>query len=754
MAAGRITPPLDRAATWPRAASGITPVGPGFYPGEMAFATEHPVLAHSEYRPAADAVNGLVRAGGRFQVVSQYAPAGDQPAAIEELERRVKAGERDIVLLGATGTGKSATTAWLIERLQRPTLVMAPNKTLAAQLANELREMLPHNAVEYFVSYYDYYQPEAYIAQTDTYIEKDSSINDDVERLRHSATSSLLSRRDVVVVASVSCIYGLGTPQSYLDRSVELQVGQEVPRDALLRLLVDVQYTRNDTAFTRGSFRVRGDTVEIIPSYEELAVRIEFFGDEVEELYYLHPLTGDVVRKVDSLRIFPATHYVAGPERMAHAISTIEQELEERLAELEGQGKLLEAQRLRMRTNYDVEMMRQVGFCSGIENYSRHIDARPAGSAPATLLDYFPDDFLLVIDESHVTVPQIGGMYEGDISRKRNLVDFGFRLPSAIDNRPLTWEEFADRIGQTVYLSATPGAYEMSQTGGEFVEQVIRPTGLVDPQVVVKPTKGQIDDLIGEIRKRADRDERVLVTTLTKKMAEDLTDYLLEMGIRVRYLHSEVDTLRRVELLRQLRLGDYDVLVGINLLREGLDLPEVSLVAILDADKEGFLRSPRSLIQTIGRAARNVSGEVHMYADKITDSMKEAIDETERRRAKQIAYNEENGIDPKPLRKKIADILDQVYREADDVEVGGSGRNASRGRRAQGEPGRAVSAGIIEGRDTTNMPRAELADLIKDLTEQMMAAARDLQFELAARIRDEIADLKKELRGMDAAGLK
>ncbi|KUI00997.1 excinuclease ABC subunit UvrB [Mycobacterium sp. IS-3022] len=716
----------------------------------MAFATEHPVLAHSEYRP----VDSIVRTGGRFEVVSPYAPAGDQPAAIDELERRIKSGEHDVVLLGATGTGKSATTAWLIERVQRPTLVMEPNKTLAAQMANELREMLPHNAVEYFVSYYDYYQPEAYIAQTDTYIEKDSSINDDVERLRHSATSSLLSRRDVVVVASVSCIYGLGTPQSYLDRSVELRVGQEVPRDALLRLLVDVQYTRNDMAFTRGSFRVRGDTVEIIPSYEELAVRIEFFGDEIEELYYLHPLTGDVVRKVDSLRIFPATHYVAGPERMAHAISTIEQELEERLAELEGQGKLLEAQRLRMRTNYDVEMMRQVGFCSGIENYSRHIDGRPAGSAPATLLDYFPEDFLLVVDESHVTVPQIGGMYEGDMSRKRNLVDFGFRLPSAVDNRPLTWEEFADRIGQTVYLSATPGPYEMSQTGGEFVEQVIRPTGLVDPQVLVKPTKGQIDDLIGEIRKRTERDERVLVTTLTKKMAEDLTDYLLEMGIRVRYLHSEVDTLRRVELLRQLRLGEYDVLVGINLLREGLDLPEVSLVAILDADKEGFLRSPRSLIQTIGRAARNVSGEVHMYADKITDSMKEAIDETERRRAKQIAYNKEHGIDPKPLRKKIADILDQVYREADDVEVGGSGRNASRGRRAQGEPGRAVSAGIIEGRDTSNMPRAELADLIRDLTEQMMTAARDLQFELAARIRDEIADLKKELRGMDAAGLK
>ncbi|AKN17211.1 excinuclease ABC subunit B [Mycobacterium haemophilum DSM 44634] len=726
----------------------------------MAFATEHPVVAHSEYRPAAADVEGLVRVGGRFEVVSPHAPAGDQPAAIDALQRRILAGERDVVLLGATGTGKSATTAWLIERLQRPTLVMAPNKTLAAQLANELREMLPHNAVEYFVSYYDYYQPEAYIAQTDTYIEKDSSINDDVERLRHSATSSLLSRRDVVVVASVSCIYGLGTPQSYLDRSVELEVGTEVPRDGLLRLLVDVQYTRNDLSFTRGSFRVRGDTVEIIPSYEELAVRIEFFGDEIEALYYLHPLTGEVIRQVDSLRIFPATHYVAGPERMAQAISTIEEELAERLAEFERQGKLLEAQRLRMRTNYDIEMMRQVGFCSGIENYSRHIDARPAGSAPATLLDYFPEDFLLVIDESHVTVPQIGGMYEGDMSRKRNLVEYGFRLPSACDNRPLTWEEFADRIGQTVYLSATPGPYELSQSGGEFVEQVIRPTGLVDPKVVVKPTKGQIDDLIGEIRKRADADQRVLVTTLTKKMAEDLTDYLLEMGIRVRYLHSEVDTLRRVELLRQLRLGDYDVLVGINLLREGLDLPEVSLVAILDADKEGFLRSSRSLIQTIGRAARNVSGEVHMYADRMTDSMTEAIDETERRRAKQIAYNEANGIDPQPLRKKIADILDQVYREAADtdtsesVPIGGSGRNVSRGRRAQGEPGRSVSAGVFQGRDTAGMPRAELADLIKDLTAQMMAAARDLQFELAARFRDEIADLKKELRGMDAAGLK
>lgn len=722
----------------------------------MAFATEHPVVAHSEYR----AVGDIVRTGARFEVVSPHQPAGDQPTAIAELERRVNAGEKDIVLLGATGTGKSATAAWLIERVQRPTLVMAPNKTLAAQLANELREMLPHNAVEYFVSYYDYYQPEAYIAQTDTYIEKDSSINDDVERLRHSATSSLLSRRDVVVVASVSCIYGLGTPQSYLDRSVQLEVGAEVPRDGLLRLLVDVQYTRNDLAFTRGSFRVRGDTVEIIPSYEELAIRIEYFGDEIEALYYLHPLTGEVIRQVDSLRIFPATHYVAGPDRMAQAISTIETELEQRLAELDNQGKLLEAQRLRMRTNYDIEMMRQVGFCSGIENYSRHIDGRGPGTPPATLMDYFPEDYLLIIDESHVTVPQIGAMYEGDMSRKRNLVEFGFRLPSACDNRPLTWEEFAGRIGQTVYMSATPGPYEIGAAGGEFVEQVIRPTGLVDPKVVVKPTDGQIDDLIGEIRKRTDADQRVLVTTLTKKMAEDLTDYLLEMGVRVRYLHSEVDTLRRVELLRQLRLGDYDVLVGINLLREGLDLPEVSLVSILDADKEGFLRSTRSLIQTIGRAARNVAGEVHMYADKITDSMREAIDETERRRAKQVAYNEAHGIDPQPLRKKIADILDQVYREAADTEategvaIAGSGRNASRGRRAQGEPGRAISAGVFEGRDTTNMPRAELADLVEDLTAQMMNAARDLQFELAARIRDEIADLKKELRGMDAAGIQ
>jgi excinuclease ABC subunit B len=694
-------------------------------------------------------------------MISDYAPAGDQPAAIDELERRITGGERDVVLLGATGTGKSATTAWLIERVQRPTLVMAPNKTLAAQLAHELRDYFPNNAVEYFVSYYDYYQPEAYVPQTDTYIEKDSSINDDVERLRHSATRSLLTRRDVVVVASVSCIFGLGTPQEYLKGSIHIPVGGEVGRDALLRALVDIQYTRNDLAFARGTFRVRGDTVEIIPAYEELAVRIEFFGDEVESLYYLHPLTGEVVQEVPEVRIFPATHYVTGAERMERAIAGIESELTDRLATLENQGKLLEAQRLRMRTHYDVEMMRQVGFCSGIENYSRHIDGRAAGSAPATLLDYFPEDFLLVIDESHVTVPQIGGMYEGDASRKRTLVEHGFRLPSALDNRPLSWEEFQDRIGQTVYLSATPGPYEMAQAGGEFVEQVIRPTGLVDPEVVVKPTKGQIDDLVHEIRVRAERNERVLVTTLTKKMSEDLTDYLLELGVRVRYLHSEVDTLRRVELLRQLRLGEFDVLVGINLLREGLDLPEVSLVSILDADKEGFLRSGTSLIQTIGRAARNVSGQVHMYADRVTDSMRRAIDETNRRRAKQVAYNTERGVDPQPLRKKINDILERVYAEANDtsdiaaVRVGGSGRNASRGKRAAGEPGRTrSSAGVLEDRDASSMPRAELADLIQQLTDQMMGAARELQFELAARLRDEIADLKKELRGMDAAGLR
>ncbi|WP_276651587.1 excinuclease ABC subunit UvrB [Corynebacterium vitaeruminis] len=699
----------------------------------MAFAAEHPELPESEFRP----VGEIERTEGTFEVISEYEPAGDQPQAIKELDERLNRGERDIVLLGATGTGKSATAAWLIEKQQRPTLVMAPNKTLAAQLANELRQLLPNNAVEYFVSYYDYYQPEAYIAQTDTYIEKDSSINDDVERLRHRATSSLLSRRDVVVVSSVSCIYGLGTPQSYLDRSVLLRVGEEIERDRFLRLLVDIQYDRNDIGFTRGAFRVKGDTVDIIPAYEELAVRVEFFGDGVDALYYIHPLTGDVVRQVDEIRIFPATHYVAGPERMAKAIEAIKEELAERLADLENRGKLLEAQRLRMRTEYDLEMIEQVGFCSGIENYSRHLDGRPAGSAPATLLDYFPEDFLTIIDESHVTVPQIGGMFEGDMSRKRNLVEFGFRLPSALDNRPLTWEEFEQRVGQTIYLSATPGNYELAASGGEFVEQVIRPTGLVDPKVTVKPTKGQIDDLIEEIRQRTAKEERVLVTTLTKKMAEDLTDYLLDNGIRVRYLHSDIDTLQRVELLRQLRLGEYDVLVGINLLREGLDLPEVSLVAILDADKEGFLRSTTSLIQTIGRAARNVSGEVIMYADKITDSMAYAIDETERRREKQIAYNKEHGIDPQPLRKKIADILDQVNEEGAEPATASLRSDAA----------------VAERRDTSSMPAKELQSLIDDLTAQMGEAARDLKFELAGRLRDEIIELKKELRGVKEAGI-
>ncbi len=693
---------------------------------------------------------------GRFRVVSDFEPSGDQPAAIKELAERVNRGDEHAVLLGATGTGKSATTAWLIEQVQRPTLIMAPNKTLAAQLANEFRELLPDNAVEYFVSYYDYYQPEAYVPQTDTYIEKDSSINEEVERLRHSATQALLTRRDVVVVATVSCIYGLGTPQEYVDRALKISVGEERDRDELLRTLVTEQYTRNDLSFTRGTFRVRGDTIEVFPVYEELAVRIQMFGDEVERLYYLHPLTGEVVREVQELFVFPATHYVAGPERMERAIGGIEAELEQRLAELEKQGKLLEAQRLRMRTTYDIEMMRQVGFCSGIENYSRHIDGRAPGSAGSCLIDYFPDDFLLVIDESHVTVPQIGGMYEGDMSRKRTLVEHGFRLPSAMDNRPLKWEEFTDRIGQTVYLSATPGPYELGKAGGDVVEQVIRPTGLVDPQVVVKPTKGQIDDLVHEIRVRTEKDERVLVTTLTKKMSEDLTDYLLELGIRVRYLHSEVDTLRRVELLRELRQGEYDVLVGINLLREGLDLPEVSLVAILDADKEGFLRSGTSLIQTIGRAARNVSGQVHMYADRITPSMAQAIDETNRRREKQIAYNTERGIDPQPLRKKIVDILDGIYREAEDAEgatqlLGGSGRQQSRGKAPV--PGLSSKAGRGKAGaiDVQGLPRAELADLITQMNEQMLAAARELQFEVAARLRDELHELKKELRQLDAA---
>jgi excinuclease ABC subunit B len=704
-------------------------------------------------------VSDLQRRVAPFEVVTDMVPAGDQPQAIAAMEKRIRAGAKDTVLLGATGTGKTATIAWLAERLQRPTLVMLPNKTIAAQFANELREMLPNNAVEYFVSYYDYYQPEAYVPQTDTYIEKDSSINDEVERLRHSATNSLLTRRDTIVVASVSCIYGLGTPQEYVDRMLRLRLGGTMDRDALLRKLVGMQYARNDLAFTRGTFRVRGDTIEIIPVYEELAVRIEMFGDEVERLSTLHPLTGEVMSEDEELYVFPATHYVAGPERMERAIAGIEIELADRLAELERSGKLLEAQRLRMRTTYDVEMLRQIGSCSGIENYSRHIDGRAPGSAPNTLLDYFPEDFLLVIDESHSTVPQIGAMYEGDVSRKRVLVEHGFRLPSAIDNRPLTWEEFGDRIGQTVYMSATPGPYELQRVGGDVVEQVIRPTGLIDPEVIVKPTKGQIDDLVHEISERARRDERILVTTLTKKMAEDLTDYLLEGGIRARYLHSEVDTLRRVELLRELRLGEYDVLVGINLLREGLDLPEVSLVSILDADKEGFLRSGTSLIQTIGRAARNVSGQVHMYADKVTPSMQRAIDETNRRRAKQVAYNEARGLDPQPLRKRIVDILDQLAREDADTEklLGGSGRQQSRGKapvpglssRARAGGRAAAGPGAAGG----GPARDDLVALITGLTDQMHTAAAELQFEIAARLRDEIRELKKELRGMQAAGV-
>jgi excinuclease ABC subunit B len=691
------------------------------------------------------------RSPGTFTVVSDFQPSGDQPAAIAELTERVCRGERDVVLLGATGTGKSATTAWLVEQLQRPTLVLAPNKTLAAQLANEFRELLPNNAVEYFVSYYDYYQPEAYIAQTDTYIEKDSSVNAEVERLRHSATMSLLTRRDVVVVASVSCIYGLGTPTEYVDRCVRLRVGEEVERDEILRRLVGIQYTRNDVAFTRGTFRVRGDTLEVWPIYEELAVRVEMFGDEVERLTHLHPLTGEVLKESDQLLVFPASHYVAGPERMERAIAGIETELAQQLETFERQGKLLEAQRLRMRTAYDIEMMRQVGFCNGIENYSRHIDGRAAGEPAHTLLDYFPDDFLLVVDESHVTIPQVGGMYEGDASRKRALVEHGFRLPSAMDNRPLTFAEFSERVGQTVYLSATPGPYELKRAGGEFVEQVIRPTGLVDPKIVVKPTKGQIDDLIHEIRERTERNERVLVTTLTKKMSEDLTDYFLEMGIRVRYLHSEVDTLRRIELLRELRLGDFDVLVGINLLREGLDLPEVSLVAILDADKEGFLRSGTSLIQTIGRAARNVSGEVHMYADTVTRSMRQAIEETTRRREKQVAYNVERGVDPQPLQKKVMDIIGDMVRDAAD-QVAGPASSGER-RKTRGTAPAPMSTVGRHARELASMPATELAALIQQLDDQMHSAAAELQFEVAARLRDEIGELKKELRGMHRAGI-
>ena len=687
--------------------------------------------------------NAVTRQNKPFEVISPYTPSGDQPKAIRELAARIRDGEQDVVLMGATGTGKSATTAWLIEELQRPALVLEPNKTLAAQLAAEFRELLPNNAVEYFVSYYDYYQPEAYVPQTDTFIEKDSSINDEVERLRHSATNSLLTRRDTVVVSSVSCIYGLGTPEEYVARMIELERGMIIDRDALLRRFVAMQYVRNDLAFTRGTFRVRGDTIEIIPVYEELAIRIEMFGDEIESLAVLHPLTGDVIDHVDHTYLFPASHYVASEERMKKAIASIEDELDDRLAWFRGQNKLLEEQRLRMRTTFDLEMLKEIGSCPGVENYSRHIDGRGPGTPPHTLLDYFPDDFLLIIDESHVTVPQIGAMFEGDMSRKRTLVDYGFRLPSAMDNRPLKWDEFTERIGQTVYLSATPGPYELERSDG-VVEQIIRPTGLVDPLVVVKPTEGQIDDLLEQVRVRVERDERVLVTTLTKKMAEELTTYLAERGVKVEYLHSDVDTLRRVELLRELRLGTFDVLVGINLLREGLDLPEVSLVSILDADKEGFLRSTRSLIQTIGRAARNVSGEVHMYADNMTDSMNEAISETMRRREIQIAYNKEHGIDPQPLRKKISDVTDMLAREQVDTQTlleGGYRKEKSKRERSDATGGgRAVTSG--------QRAEAELAELIEELSAQMMTAAQHLQFEVAARLRDEIEDLKKELRAM------
>jgi excinuclease ABC subunit B len=688
-------------------------------------------------------ISDLQRRVEPFQVISDYVPAGDQPQAIEEIVRRIERGDQDIVLLGATGTGKSATTAWLIERLQRPTLVLAPNKTLAAQLANEFKELLPNNAVEYFVSYYDYYQPEAYVPQTDTFIEKDSSVNEEVERLRHSATNSLLTRRDVIVVATVSCIYGLGTPQEYVDRMIRLKVGDSIERNTLLRRFVDVQYKRNDIAFERGTFRVRGDTVEIIPMYEELAIRIEMFGDEIEKITSLNPLTGEIVRDETEMYVFPATHYAAGPETMKRAMADIQAELDPAVANFEKQGKLLEAQRLRMRTTFDLEMMAQIGFCSGIENYSRHIDGRAPGTAPNCLLDYFPEDFLVVIDESHVSVPQLGAMFEGDASRKRTLVEHGFRLPSAMDNRPLTFPEFLDRVGQKVYLSATPGTYEMTKVNGDVVEQVIRPTGLVDPKIIIKPVTGQIDDLLSEIKIRAEKNERVLVTTLTKKMSEDLTEYLHERGVRVRYLHSEVDTLRRVELLRELRSGEYDVLIGINLLREGLDLPEVSLVAILDADKEGFLRSATSLIQTIGRAARNVSGEVHMYADNITKSMAKAIDETNRRRAKQVAYNLERGVDPQPLRKKIADITDLITREGEDSDALLAGGKNKRGN---------TPAIGLHSKSLASLPRQELLALIESLTDQMRSAASDLQFELAGRLRDEIKDLKRELRDMETAG--
>jgi excinuclease ABC subunit B len=666
-----------------------------------------------------------------FKTVSDFAPAGDQPGAIAQLSEGVLRGDRFQTLLGITGSGKSATVAWTIEAVQRPTLIIAPNKSLAAQLANEMREFFPHNRVEYFVSYYDYYQPEAYLPSSDTYIEKDSSINDEIDRLRHSATSALLTRRDTIVVASVSCIYGLGSPEEYADRILHLQRGAEQDQRAILRRLVDMQYERNDANLVRGKFRVRGDTIEVHPAYEEHAVRVELFGDEIERITTIDTLTGERLGEPDELVIFPATHYVAGDERMQVAIAGIEAELQERLAWFEAQGKLLEAQRLRMRTSYDLEMLAEVGVCSGIENYSRHIDGRRAGEPPNTLLDFFPKDYLLVIDESHQTVPQLHGQYEGDRSRKETLIEHGFRLPSAADNRPLRFDEFYERVNQCLFLSATPSAYEIQQST-QVVEQIVRPTGLVDPEVIVKPTKGQIDDLINQIRDRTERGDRVLVTTLTKKMAEDLTDYLLEMGLRVRYLHSNIDTIQRIEILRDLRLGEFDVLVGINLLREGLDLPEVSLVAILDADKEGFLRGETSLIQTIGRAARNVDGQVIMYADRMTDSMQRAISETHRRRAVQQAYNAEHGIDPQTVRKAITDILVMLGSRDETAPVPGRDRRSRRRDRARS--------------DLAELPHDELARLISTLEEEMREAAADLRFEYAARLRDEIQDLRAELR--------
>jgi excinuclease ABC subunit B len=680
-----------------------------------------------------------------FKLTTDLPAAGDQPQAIAEVVDAVQGGELAVTLLGVTGSGKTRTMAGVIERLQRPTLVMAPNKLLAAQLANEFKELFPDNAVEYFVSYYDYYQPEAYVPQTDTYIEKDSSLNEEIDRLRHSATSALLTRRDVVIVASVSAIYGLGTPEEYAERMLYLKVGEEIDRDQVLRKLVDIRYERNDLNLGRGKFRVRGDTLEVWPAYEERAVRVELFGDEIDRISIVEPVTGTTITEQQDLVVFPATHYVASPERMERAIAGIEAELVERLALLERENKLLEAQRLRMRTTYDLEMLREVGFTNGIENYSRHIDGRGPGTPPNTLLDYFPDDFLLFVDESHVTVPQIGGMYEGDRSRKDTLVEHGFRLPSAMDNRPLRFDEFLERIGQRMFVSATPGPYELREST-RVVEQIIRPTGLVDPEVVVRPTKGQVDDLIHEIRGRVERDQRVLVTTLTKKMAEDLTDYLLEMGLRVRYLHSEVDTVERIEILRDLRLGEFDTLVGINLLREGLDLPEVTLVAILDADKEGFLRSETSLVQTIGRAARNVDGQVIMYADQITPSMQRAIDETQRRRKLQLDFNEANGIDPQTVRRRVSDIIQALRGDGDGEAAGG------RGRRRKAE---VPSLGRKRGVDTpgSGMPRADLERLIVELEEEMHEAAKELRFEYAARLRDEVGELRRELRQMVAAGV-